>query len=182
MTGCSTTMWPDFGGVEIKGRTGITLLCFFNWGGEGRGVWWKTMLQILMKGLRTKASSLASILSANSSCISHIATFSAKQKSPRCRWHRSTIWRVGETQRQRCLSFYKNHTKNLALAVSIPLVDTADVVLRQHQWHHQISLKLRWVSQTKDPAWVICIPFPSPSLLNKNSVERNMTQASLTVA
>ena len=112
-------MWPDFGGVEIKGRTGITLLCFSDWGREGRGVWWKTMLQILMKGLRTKASSLASILSANSSCISHIATFSAKQKSPHCRWHRSTIWRVGETQRQRCLSFYKNHTKNLALADSI---------------------------------------------------------------
>lgn len=29
------------------------------------------------------------------SCISHIATFSAKQKSPRCKWHTSIIWRRG---------------------------------------------------------------------------------------
>ena len=174
-------MWPDFGGVEIKGRTGITLLCFSNWRGEGRGVWWKTMLQILMKGLRTKASSLASILSANSSCISHIATFSAKQKSPWCKWHSPQFGGWGRLRDNGVYHFTK-HTKILALAISIPLVDTAEVVLRQHQWHHQISLKLRWVSQTKNPAWVICIPFPSPSLLNKNSVERNMTQASLTVA
>lgn len=37
-------------------------------------------------------------LSATSSCISHIATSSAKQKSPRCKWHRSIIWRRGDSK------------------------------------------------------------------------------------
>ena len=63
-------------------------------GGKGRGVWWKTRLQALRMGLRRReCRPWPALYQLTRSYISHIATFSAKQKSPRCKWHRSRLWR-----------------------------------------------------------------------------------------
>lgn len=117
-------------GNKRKDRNYITLLLQLVGRGQRRVV--ESNAANPDEGTQEKASSLASILSANSSCISHIATFSAKQKSPRCKWHSPQFGGWGRLRDNGVYHFTK-HTKILALAVSIPLIDTAEVVLRQDQ-------------------------------------------------
>lgn len=76
--------------------------------------------------------SLAGTYQLPSNCISYIATFSAKQKSPRGKWHRSIIWsgeRTGVTQRWKCLPFHKITARDPVMvpstSFSTSLVNTA---------------------------------------------------------
>lgn len=94
-------------GVEGVGRPEYIPFPLGLWR-EGRGAWRKTQLQIMRKGLRTSVSPLAGFYQLPPSCISHIATFSAKQKSPRCKWHRSIIWRRGWLKDESVYHFIKS--------------------------------------------------------------------------
>lgn len=79
--------------------------------------------------------------SAPPSYISHIATFSAKQESPRCKWHRSIIWRRGWLEDQSVYYFIKSQLETQRrlprylspLLLSILLMSH---YLRQHPWQH----------------------------------------------